>query len=413
MPNLRPYQLEAKQAVFDAFTKFQRVLVSLPTGTGKTILSASIVNEFPGRILWLAQRDELIWQAAEAIAACTGEEPAIEKGQQRIKDTARLFDRRVVVSSNQTMLSDDRRLSFGPAEFSLVVQDEAAHAVAPGHMKVLDYFSAAKLLGISATCDRADEVSLGKVFQHVAYHYEILDAVRDGWLAPIRQEFIEDVSLDFSRVNLSDSGDFSASDLEQVINQEQPLHKIASSVVQLATNRQTIIFTPSVATAESLAELLRRYGKTAMALSGSTPEEERRREVDNYKERRFQFLVNCTLFTEGFDAPATSCIVIARPTKSRALYAQCLDSETEVLTDAGWKGIESNWESGVKAAAYDIDSGTVSWSDCSRMERRLGYEEMWGVLSPHLDIRVTAGHRMVARKRRTGGRRFSPSATGP
>lgn len=76
-------------------------------------------------------------------------------------------------------------------------------------------------------------------------------------------------------------------------------------------------------------------------------------------------------------------------------WEQCLDAETEILTSTGWKGIDDQWGDDTRAAAYDIADGSVQWEDARRVERHLGGEAMWGVSSPHLDLRVTAGHRMV------------------
>ena len=326
---LRPYQSRAAASVLEAWAKHDRVLISQPTGTGKTVMASKLSHlwedlaegyDKPSRVLWLAHRDELINQAAQMLLECTGQPVAIEKGEQSVKRSAELFDRRVVVSSIQTMARENRRERFGRNEFGMVVADEAHHAPCESWETVLDYFAAAKLIGMTATTDRTDEVSLGKIFDVVAYHYDILDAITDGWLSPIRQQFIEVEGLDWSGVRVSK--DLSAEDISAVIEKEATLHKIVAPIAELAGGRQTILFAPTVATAEAIASLLPRYGKSAASVSGKTPSEERAKIIDDYKYGDFQFLVNCMILTEGFDAPATSCIAICRPTQSRMLYAQ-------------------------------------------------------------------------------------------
>lgn len=329
---LRPYQEEAVASALTELRSVDSALLELATGTGKSVIAATVAARWkdvahqyglPERVLWLAQRDELILQACDHIYMATGEEAALEKGESRIGGSTTLYGRRCVVSSVQTMLVDERRNFFGEHEFGLVICDEAHHAVAEGHTKVIGHFSGAKLLGMTATVDRADGVSLSKAFRVPAYQYNILDGMRDGYLCPITQSFIEDISLDFSGVRTA-GGDLSASDLDEIVRQEEPLHKIVSSTVQMAGDRQTIVFCPSVPSSDAVASLLCRYDRRAVAISGKTPEEERRKIIDDYRDGKYQYLVNCMVLTEGFDAPATACVVIARPTASRALYAQMI-----------------------------------------------------------------------------------------
>ncbi len=176
----------------------------------------------------------------------------------------------------------------------------------------------------TATCDRTDEISLGRMFQDVAHHYELLDAINDGWLSPIDQQFLTVEGIDFSKVGKDANGDISATDMGRIYREEDVLHRVIAPTVEYAEDRQTILFAPTVASAEAFAVMLERYGKTAIAVSGRTPDEERREAVERYKSGEYQYLVNCALYLEGFNAPATSCIVIARSTNSRMLYAQML-----------------------------------------------------------------------------------------
>ncbi len=334
MRELRPYQQEAMQAVLKSFDAGNdRVLISLPTGVGKGTCGAWLIAMWPDicksynrpeRCLWLAHRDELVWQGADDINEMCGEPPAVEKGEQTIFKDAKLYDRRVVVSSIQTLARTNRREKFGPDQFGLIVHDESHHIPADSHTEVIEYFGAAKLLGMTATCDRTDQISLGRVFQDVAHHYELLDAINDGWLAPINQQYITVEDVDFSKVGKDASGDISATDMGRIYREEDVLHRVIAPTVKLAGDRQTMLFAPTVASAEAFAVMLERYGRTAVAVSGRTPEEERREAVEKYKAGEIQYLVNCALYLEGFNAPATSCVVIARSTNSRMLYAQIL-----------------------------------------------------------------------------------------
>jgi superfamily II DNA or RNA helicase len=329
--SLRPYQNDAVYETCRAFHGHDRVLISMPTGCGKSVCLAYLAKAWietladdyglPKRVLWLAHMDQLIWQAVEHITEWAGEMPAVEKGKDSMQRDMSMIGKSVVVSSIQTMMRDNRREFFQPDGFGLVIVDEFHHAVAEGWQKVLGYFEG-KLLGATATCDRTDEVPLGKVVDTVAYHYEVTDAVRDGWLAPIKQQRIEIDELDWSHVRAT-ATDLSAEDLDAVILQENALHKICLPIAECCGDRQTLIFTPSVRSAEAIAEVLPRYvhGKVAWA-SGQTPDEERRHIVNAFRGGEYQYLASCDLLREGFDAPAASAAVIARPTQSRLVYAQ-------------------------------------------------------------------------------------------
>lgn len=94
--------------------------------------------------------------------------------------------------------------------------------------------------------------------------------------------------------------------------------------------------------------------------------------------------------------------LIAQSPANARMWQQCLDAETEILTDKGWLGIDAEWGD-VRAAAYDIADGTVRWSAAERIERPLGDEKVFGIKNPHLDIRVTAGHRMICERYRRRG----------
>lgn len=328
---LRAYQYETAMAVSEAWRHHDSTMFCHPTGTGKGVILAALTKEWRDvladefgrskRSLLLTHLDELVWQLAEHVEEWTGQPPGIEKGEFRVRKGVRQAGRAVVVSSIQTMMQEARRGQFPRDEFGMVGVDEFHHAVAPGWQKVINYFDA-KLVGATATCDRTDEVPLGKAVDSVADHYELTDAIADGYLSPVKQDYIYDVHLDWSRVRKLGT-DLSAEDLDAVLLQEDALHRLCRPVVDCCGRRQTLVFTPSVASARAVANLLDRHpGVRAEWISGATPADERRPIIHRYKTGQVQYLVSCDVLREGFDAPATSAIVILRPTLSRLVYAQ-------------------------------------------------------------------------------------------
>ena len=169
---MRPYQREALQAIKREWESVTSTLAVLPTGTGKTILFASLIrSEFPARALVLAHREELIFQAADKVQRVTGFQCEVEMANYRADLSGGLFGGpQVVVSTIQTQCSgadgSGRMSRFDPRMFGLLIIDEAHHTTAQTYRRVIDYYRQnpqLKVLGVTATPDRADEQALGQV----------------------------------------------------------------------------------------------------------------------------------------------------------------------------------------------------------------------------------------------------------
>lgn len=337
MSVLRPYQRECFAAVRDALQGGRSTLVVMPTGSGKTVLFGHVAATWQsGRVLIVAHRDELIQQAAQKVGKIVGEKCAIEMGGDRSNESS-FWKSHVVVTSVQTMCRPNRHERFDPHEFGLIVIDEAHHSVADTYMRILGHFRQnpeLKLLGVTATPDRADEEALGRVYESVAFEYGIRDAIEDGWLVPIQQQLIQVHDLDFSRCR-STAGDLNQGDLASIMEAEKMLHAVVDPTMEIAGDRKTLVFTTSVAHAERACEIANRHKPySAEWIHGGTPIDVRRDILRRYSAGDFQFLFNCAIATEGFDEPTIQVIAMARPTKSRALYSQCIGRGTRPLTGA-------------------------------------------------------------------------------
>lgn len=331
MFKLRPYQLEARERIFGQLQATDSTLVEMATGLGKTVVFGFVCYDWPGNVLVIAHRDELIRQAAEKIHAITGEPIGIEMGRERVEKE--MFNHwRIIVGSVQTMSRAKRLQRYKPDHFSLIVIDEGHHAAAVTYREVMEYFSGAKRLFVTATPKRADQVALSSVCDSVAYQYGIAPAIDDGWLVPVQQTVVKVEGLDFSKARTV-AQDFNAADLETILTEEKPLHEMCAAGHDIIGSRQALWFCVSVAHAQATANVLARYVDQSQVafLSGDTPTEDRKKIVKAYKGGQIQHLLNCMLFLEGFDAPTTSAIVMGRPTKSLALYTQVLGRGTRPL----------------------------------------------------------------------------------
>lgn len=341
--NLRPYQISANDAVRRELQSVRSTLVVQPTGTGKTVQFATLAHEWDGRVLVLAHTRELIQQSADKIKRISGDQPDIEMGDMR----ADVWDRAKIVVASKDSLHEKRLAKFSRNSFDLVIVDEAHRSARKNktYNRVLDYFNDAKVVGYTATADRKDRNSIiGTVYETVAYEYPIWsadgrNAIDDGYLVPIRQQYIHVTGLDFAKLKTV-AGDFTDEELARVLSEEQMLHRMVAPTIELAGDRPTIVFCATIAHAEAMAAVIPRYGRSAVAVSGKTERHDRARSIENFRQGNIQYLCGCDIFVEGFDAPNAACVAICRPTKSRPRYTQMVGRVLRVLPGV-IDGIES------------------------------------------------------------------------
>ena len=238
---LRPYQNEAKNAVFSEWESGNlRTLLVLPTGCGKTIVFAKIAEECVrrgDRVLILAHRGELLDQAADKIQKATGLNSSVEKAEQSCIGSWN----RVVVGSVQTLMREKRLSNFDSDYFDTIIIDEAHHSISDSYRRVLEHFDNAKVLGVTATPDRGDMKNLGTVFDSLAYEYTLPKAIKEGYLTPIKAVTIP-LTLDLSGV-ATQAGDFKASDIDTAL--DPYLYQIAEEMKKYCKDRKTVVFLPT------------------------------------------------------------------------------------------------------------------------------------------------------------------------
>jgi superfamily II DNA or RNA helicase len=330
---LRDYQRDALDAVRAAWSRgVQRPAVVAPTGAGKTVMFSHLIaddfREFPDtRSVVLVHRDELADQAMDKIRQVS---PGLRVGKVKAGDNDVTAD--VIVASVQTLATGSRLDQLMATEhdhgpLALVVVDECHHAVAPSWRRVMDRLgcfnpeSGTHVVGFSATLARGDGIGLGSVWQEVAYAISLTRLIRRGHLADVRGVQVRVEDLDLADVRRS-GGDYQVGSLGEAMMDSHAPTTIASAYREHASDRQGVVFTPTVETALESADELNRAGIVSEVITGTTPRENRRLIYKRYQAGDVQVLVNCMVLTEGFDAPWASCAVIARPTQSAPLYTQ-------------------------------------------------------------------------------------------
>lgn len=321
---LRPYQEEAKEAVFQEWEKGnQKTLLVLPTGCGKTIVFAKVTEECVrtgNRVLILAHRGELLEQAADKIASATGLGCATEKAEETCIGS--WF--RIVVGSVQTLMREKRLGQFSPDYFNTIIIDEAHHCISDSYQKVLKHFPGANVLGVTATPDRGDMKNLGQYFESLAYEYTLPKAIKEGYLSPIKALTIP-LRMDLTGVGIQ-TGDFKAGDLGTAL--DPYLEQIAVEMEQHCRDRKTVVFLPLIKTSQKFRDILENHGFQAAEVNGNSAD--RAETLKDFDEGKYNVLCNSMLLTEGWDCPSVDCIVVLRPTKIRSLYSQMVGRGTRL-----------------------------------------------------------------------------------
>lgn len=392
---LRPYQALALEAVHKNLWDDgnRSTLVVMATGLGKTVLFSTIAQQHDGSVLVIAHRKTLLEQARATLREITGEDVGLEQGSNRT------CGQRIVVASKDSLHLDRIERDFPRDRFSLIIVDEAHRSVSASYTHIFDRFSAAKIIGVTATPNRADEKALGAVFESVSYVYEIADGIADGWLVPLRMRRIHLAQVDLKKISTV-AGDLNQGELDEEMQRGN--EGVASETLEHAKGLRTIVFTTTVENAAILAKTFNKLQPgCAQYISGDMDELTKASVIKSHKSGRFQVLVNVDVLTEGYDDPGVQVVAMAKPTKSQSRYAQSIGRGTRAL-----KGVIDGIESAddrVKAIGESAKPFCLILDFVGNSERNdlIGPED---ILGGTYDLDTVAEV-----KRRTAGEEYSPS----
>lgn len=378
MFQLRHYQPEAVGAAFRRWDAGDRgTLTWLATGTGKTVISAMATKrivEGGGRPLFIAHREDLLDGAHDAMRReLSGLQIRYELNIDRVTEyeiNARPPD--AVVASVQSI---HKRLEKYPADFfSHIIVDEAHRGAAATYLKIIHHFDEAKLLYLSATPGRSDGKTLsGYTYQpgaeltkdqkalqamccqSVAYEMPRSKAIEAGWLVPFIP-CIVNVDVDWSTLKIK-GGDYSQEDLNKIMKDDGPLHKVAIGLKERVPDKCGVVFMPGVESAKGLAQMLTRtYGINAESLDGKTEKNLRRGIVRRAKSGELQCLVNVGVAVEGFDSPYWEYVADCQPTKHAGRYEQKLGRGVRPIDPAIFDGLSERHQAAERRAAIAASS---------------------------------------------------------
>lgn len=346
MTKLFEFQEAAIARAIDSMGDGQRSLLVSPTGSGKTVMGAHIVQRMrPRRTLWLAHTGEIVEQAADHLRQLGLHVGVISDGLERAgirpNPTAD-----VQVATVQTAV---RRASVRTA-VDLIVIDEAHRALAASYRKIVVRMPTARLLGLTATPIRYDGKPLRDSFDVMIEAAKPSELFSLGLLAKPQTYSISARDRDFLVERLATvrrrGGDFEPAQLDDAMNQKTLIGSVVGDYLRYMPKGASVFYGASVRHSMAIRDALRAVGVRAEHLDGTTPIGERRAMLANLRDGRLDAVCNYAVLTEGWDLPSLAGVVLARATYSFGLYMQmvgrCMrahNGRTPVVIDHG-----INWE---------------------------------------------------------------------
>ncbi len=339
---LYEYQKDMLRQIEDAFVTHQSVMVQMPTGTGKTVLISEVVKREERRVknpcVWIVvHRRELVEQIKETLERRLGTSLDAEREKLSV----------IEVFSIQWLTRHYQELEERP---SLIVIDEAHHAVAKTYEEVMNAYPNAKKLGVTATPCRLTKRGFTDLFEVLLCSHSIPKFIKEGYLSDFDYISLNPNSEDQKKIDglekRAADGDYNIAEMQEVLDCKPSIERLYQTIKDFAAGKKGIVYAINIEHAEHIAEYYREQGLAAVAISSKTPKEERRRMIELFKEgsagdkpycaslslittvgqdetpKGIQILVNVDLFGEGFDCPDVEFIQLARPTLSLAKYLQ-------------------------------------------------------------------------------------------
>ena len=348
---LRPYQEAAVNDACKALDKHGNTIVVAPTGAGKTIMLSALVGERykeGKKILVMQHRDELVDQNKSKFERIN---PYITTSI--VNGTVKNWDGNTIFSMVQT-ISRERNLRDRP-KFDMIVVDESHHAAADTYLKVINAVKEdnpnAEIVGFTATPNRGDGKGLRSVFNNCSHQIEITTLIREGFLVPPKS-YVVDCGVGDQLNNVSRKGnDFDMEQVEAIMNHKVINDKVVTEWIERAEGRKTVVFCSTIKHAEDLLESFVEHDIDVKLVTGDTPKDERAETLHELAYGDLQVVVNVSVLTEGFDAPAVSCIVLTRPCSQKGTMVQMIGRGLRTIDPEEFPGV-------VKTDCVVLDFGT-------------------------------------------------------
>ena len=330
------YQKDMAMRIEKAFRLYQSVMAQMPTGTGKTVVLASVVESFLGehplKSVWIvAHRRELVSQIQETIERVFSnrlaekEDGSSDNLIEKPLDSS-LFTLRSSLIKAMSIQWLARHYDEIGEEPGMIVIDEAHHALAKTYKEMWDRFPKAKFLGLTATPCRLNGKGFIDLFDVLVQSWSVPEFISKGRLATydfvsIKSNGVTQRLIDSLQKRGAD-GDYQNKEMDMLLNKRPSIERLYRSFEEYGKDRKGIVYAINISHAKKIVELYQEHGIKAVAIDSKTPAAERQADIEAFKKGDIQVLVNVDIFSEGFDCPDVEFVQLARPTLSLAKYLQ-------------------------------------------------------------------------------------------
>ena len=311
-------------------------LVVMPTGTGKTYLAALDCKRYcetndSGKVLFIVHRNEILTQSRNAFVDVWGDDKLFGMLNGNTKENVK--NARVLFASMQTMSKEDVLLSYSEKEFDYIIIDEVHHAAAKSYRKILDYFTPSFLLGITATPERQDRKSVFELFDYqLVAEFTIDDAIANGYLVGYEYHGLKD-NIDYTKIR-HNGIKYDVSDLEKNLIIDKRNEEIFNQFVKYCNYNKTLAFCVSINHAKAMADLFNKKGVNSVVIvSEKIDNKDSKTLVEEYRNNNFTVAFTVGIFNEGVDIPNIRCLMFLRPTESKTVFLQQLGRGLRLSTN--------------------------------------------------------------------------------
>ena len=265
-------------------------VVVLPTGTGKTILSAMDSHRHGGRILFLVHRLDILKQSIDAFKIVW---PDMRVGVLTGEAKENEFNCDVLFASKDTLRQPSELERFNSDYFSYIVVDEVHHGQSPSYKDVLTYFRPAFMLGMTATPDRTDRKDIFELFDYSKiYEIPLHEVIDRGFLVPYTYYGLTD-DIDYSKIRYQDQH-YSVADLERLLIVPERNNAIVREYLEKGSGDKAIGFCVSINHAERMAQVFNENGITSVAIHSASSNRDTL--VQDFRDNKFQVAFTVDLF---------------------------------------------------------------------------------------------------------------------
>ncbi|NTV60615.1 MAG: DEAD/DEAH box helicase family protein [Chlorobiaceae bacterium] len=297
---------------------WRKGIIVLPTGTGKTVLSAIDSLNTGRRILFMVHRLDILAQSINAFRLVKpNARIGILTGEERLNE----LDCEVLFASKDTMRQPTELSRFSRDWFDYIVVDEVHHGQSPSYREILTHFTPRFMLGMTATPDRLDRKDIFELFDYnKVYELPLADAIDRGFLVPYTYYGLTD-NVDYSRIRY-EGKKYNVADLERLLIIPERNEAILKEYLDKGESDKAIGFCVSIRHAERTAEYFMQHGITAAAIHSGSPT--RNEDLKAFRENKIQVAFTVDLFNEGMDFPNVRILLFLRPTESKTIFIQQL-----------------------------------------------------------------------------------------